>query len=309
MHTAELVPRKTEFGVLTVMEENFFFTFKCTGPFIQMAQKAASCAILRDHHLNRSLDQAFQRQRTGLCQMGQLPHVQLHGQGGPCSAGFFPEQQALGIINIQAHIRPQWRRQVQIPGLLPDAQVVDAQQISPAGFRLLQELFKIPLLPLLNNTGRGKGDLPSGLMNKPGGSFIIGKGYVLTAVPVAAEDDPVRPAFQSGFHFFNRIHPDRQKSGAFGFYRLLFHQPTTHNMAVFHRLPGRGESFQPGGIQGFTGSAPGFVDLAHGNHQPVVNNRIQCFQHIFRSPKAIHLLPDCCFIQSVFPGRFRYKIR
>ena len=137
MHTAELVALQTEPCVLPVVEVDFLFAFERTGAFIQITQETSACAILRYHHLNGALHQAFQRQRADLCQMAQLPHIQLHGQSRACGPRFLPELQALGIINVQAHIRPQRRLQVQILCQLPQACVVYIQQIYTAGFRLL----------------------------------------------------------------------------------------------------------------------------------------------------------------------------
>ena len=65
------------------------------------------CAVFGHHHLNRTLHQAFQRQGADLCQMGQLSHVQFHRKSRARGSRFLPKLQALGIIDVQAHVRPQ----------------------------------------------------------------------------------------------------------------------------------------------------------------------------------------------------------
>ena len=137
MHTAELVACQTEPCVLPVVQIDFFFAFECAGAFIQITQKTSACAILRHHHFDGTLYQTFQRQRADPCQMTQLPHIQFHGQSRARGPRFLPELQALGIVNIQAHIRPQRRLQAQILCQLPQACVMNIQQIDTAGFRLL----------------------------------------------------------------------------------------------------------------------------------------------------------------------------
>lgn len=132
MHAAELVPGQAEFRVFAVPQVQRLPAAEGAGPFVQVSQEAAPGAILGDHHLNGSLDEALQRQRTGFRQMLHLPQIQFDGRHSAGSAGLLPETQGFAVENIQAHVRPERNRQGQVPGQLPQPEIVDTEQIRAA---------------------------------------------------------------------------------------------------------------------------------------------------------------------------------